>query len=101
MIDENMWLRFALDAECDTILEQLALIMLGARAEHGSGVVSISYKELARLMRCSPPAAMKAVRALCEKRHIAKHAMASDDGGYLPNAYVVAPALRYCNTGMH
>ena len=94
MTEESVWLRFALDAECDTALEQLALIMLGARAERGSGVVSISYKELASLMRCTSRAAMRVVRSLCEKRHIAKHAMVSEDGGYLPNAYVVAPAWR-------
>ena len=58
MTDENMWLRFALDAECDTALEQLALIMLGARAERGSGVVSISYKELAN--RIDNPQAVRA-----------------------------------------
>jgi len=94
MTDENMWLRFALDAECDTALEQLALIMLGARAERGSGVVSISYKELASLMRCTSRAAIRAVESLCEKRHLAKHAMVSEDGGQLPNAYVVMPAWR-------
>ena len=101
MIEESVWLRFALDAECDTALEQLALIMLGARADRGSGVVSISYKELASLMRCSPAGAIRAVESLCEKRHIAKHAMVRDDGGRLPNAYVVAPALRHCKTGTH
>ena len=101
MTEESVWLRFAWDAECDSPMERLALLGLCIVADPGSGVARISYKELARKMSCSPAGAIRAVESLCEKRHIAKHAMVRDDGGRLPNAYVVAPALRHCKTGTH
>ena len=94
MTDESMWLRFAFDAECDSPMERLALVVLGHLADRGSGVVSISKKDLASRMSCSEAGAIRAVAALAKKRHISKHAMVSDDGVRRPNAYVVAPAWR-------